>query len=171
MADYRSKRQKLEAMAAQTDSPHEAAVAREKLNKMAGSAKPPPNKKTSPNFFSKEMFEDAAERAAYSTNDEWLRRYREELDRLRRRPYYGSAAGRPGWWRQEPDLRQSILCVGGPWHGEYKKVDPGEPTVRAPKPLQRTGGGGTPLDFEIGGSGTYRRFKSTDAMEYLLWEG
>lgn len=42
MPDNRTKRQKLEAMAAQTSSPHEAAIAREKLAKMGPDPEPQP---------------------------------------------------------------------------------------------------------------------------------
>lgn len=156
MADYRTRREKLEAMANQTDSPHEAAVAREKLQKMGADTKPPPNKKTAPPRGSTSY--------EYMNVDDLLRRYRDL-----RQARYGFNGQYYGAFYQQPADMLQYMFMGGPWHGETRTVRKTDQTVNAPV-YERTGGGAEPLGVNMR-SGTYLKRVTADGKEFFEWAG
>lgn len=110
MPDNRTKRQKLEAMAAQTSSPHEAAIAREKLAKMGPDPEPQPYQRmwTDPLFTStsrmdfsgdfsdlfNSMFRTTYRNPSSAAADEIARKRREQEQRKRDEETFE----KPIWW-------------------------------------------------------------------------
>lgn len=162
MADYRTKRQKLEAMASQSDSPAEAEVARAKLRAM--DADQPVGKKTKRPH-------------SYDTSG-----FNRVFTDMGRNTYFGQTFD--DWWAREQSMAQKYLFVGGPWHGQWHHVEPGQTTVEVfeqPVPVYSyNASAGTSVDDvpiymyaddRPPAQGYYDLEKRLGAAAYFVWRG
>lgn len=177
MPDYRTRRQKLEAMAAQAESPHEASVAREKLKKMGVDPDEPMGRKTrpKPDYGQTYDYEDLKK-----TMDEFLKTWefkyttpKTDWSNFYRNMYgqfdYKSPRHDPR--RDEGKSDNEVRFVGGPSDGQVH-ADPRTAEWRVLGPSDfKTFWKAELDDIPLPKDGAYSREVDGEGKPFYLWRG